>query len=101
MAAGLPTVAFDTPVAREYLGVHGLYAVRGDVDSLAEKLETALMSTELGPLLRQRAIQHFDWLKAGQQITEAYQRLVEDPQAHQATLGRGRSWVDKGEYRHP
>jgi glycosyltransferase involved in cell wall biosynthesis len=93
MAAGLPTVAFDTPVAREYLGVHGLYAVRGDVESLAEKLEAALISPELGPLLRQRAIQHFDWLKAGQQIAEIYQRLVESPKAHRASSGRRRSWV--------
>jgi glycosyltransferase involved in cell wall biosynthesis len=93
MAAGLPTVAFDTPVAREYLGMHGLYAVRGDVGSLAEKLERALTSPELGPLLRQRAIQHFDWLKAGQQIAEVYQRLVENPKARRASPGRKRSWV--------
>jgi glycosyltransferase involved in cell wall biosynthesis len=78
MAAALPTVAFDTPVAREYLGMHGLYAVRGDVQSLAEKLTTALFSPELGPPLRQRAIQSFDWLKAGQQMVDVYHRLLEE-----------------------
>jgi glycosyltransferase involved in cell wall biosynthesis len=34
----LPTVAFDTSVAREYLGAHGVYAERGSADSLAAKL---------------------------------------------------------------
>lgn len=81
MAAALPTVAFDTPVAREYLGAHGLYAVRGDVQSLADKLTAALFSPELGPPLRQRAIQSFDWLKAGQQMVEVYRRLLEDRRA--------------------
>ena len=30
MAMGLPTVAFDVPVAREYLGDLGLYAETGN-----------------------------------------------------------------------
>ncbi len=38
MAASLPTVAFDTPVAREYLGPHGLFAERGSAESLADRL---------------------------------------------------------------
>ena len=38
MAVGLPVVAFDTPVAREYLGSEGALAVRGDVESLAANL---------------------------------------------------------------
>ena len=38
MAMAMPTIAFDTPVAREYLGEDGIYALRGDSDSLAEKL---------------------------------------------------------------
>ncbi len=42
MAAALPTVAFDTPVAREYLGRDGLLAVHGDVASLAEQLMATL-----------------------------------------------------------
>lgn len=76
MAVGLPTVAFDTPVAREYLGVHGFLAVRGDVQSLAEKLLIALEARQMGSLLRQRAIAHFDWQTAGQQIVGAYHRLL-------------------------
>ncbi len=80
MAMALPTVAFDTAVAREYLGPHGLFAKRGDVESLAAKLITGLFSEEvgqpLGPRLRQRAIQQFEWQKAGQYIVETYQQLT-------------------------
>jgi glycosyltransferase involved in cell wall biosynthesis len=76
MAAALPTVAFDTPVAREYLGAHGFYALRGDVQSLADKLMAALAAPERGVALRQRAIHHFDWLRAGQQIVQTYTRLI-------------------------
>jgi glycosyltransferase involved in cell wall biosynthesis len=76
MALGLPTVAFDTPVAREYLGPYGWYATRGDVPSLAEKLLGALAAPESGLPLRGRAIQQFEWLKAGQQIVETYQHVI-------------------------
>ena len=30
MAMAFPTVSFDTPVSREYLGEHGIYAATGD-----------------------------------------------------------------------
>lgn len=80
MAMGLPTVAFDTPVAREYLGPNGLFAVRGDVDSLAERLEQALDAPDggrsLGARLRQRAVQHYSWGAAGQTIEAAYAEVL-------------------------
>ncbi|RIK53908.1 MAG: glycosyltransferase family 1 protein [Chloroflexi bacterium] len=84
MAVALPTVAFDTPVAREYLGLDGLLAVRGDVDSLAQQLTAALFPTgenaqavrELGLRLRRRALQHFGWDQAGQTIVAAYGELL-------------------------
>jgi len=103
MAAALPTVAFDTPVAREYLGLYGLFAKTGDVDSLAQKLCTILfpqagdsmadnrgdvahdgstMPTawySLGQSLRQRARQHFEWSQAGLHIVETYRRLIGEP----------------------
>ncbi len=77
MAVGLPTVAFDTPVAHEYLGAHGLLAERGNVAELAACLLTALESPHLGDLLRQRAVQQFGWTKAGQQIVAAYDELTQ------------------------
>jgi glycosyltransferase involved in cell wall biosynthesis len=81
MAMAMPTVAFDTPVAHEYLGPHGFYAIRGDVQSLADQLLKALTTPERGGLLRQRAIQYFDWLRAGHQIGAVYRQLVDAQQA--------------------
>jgi len=83
MAAGLPIVAFDTPVAREHLGREGVLAVRGDVQSLADSLLDCLFaspeqSSRMGQRLRQRAIQNFSWDQAGQQIIEAYHALLGD-----------------------
>ena len=80
MAVGLPTVAFDTPVAREYLGLHGLLAERGNVQSLAEKILVALASPELGAPLRQRAVQQFSWRAAGEAIVAAYDELTQPDQ---------------------
>ncbi len=83
MAAGLPTVAYDTPVAREYLGLDGMLAVRGDVVSLAAKLVAGLFPAggdyavrEMGQRLRQRAIQQFSWDPAGQMIVATYRALI-------------------------
>jgi glycosyltransferase involved in cell wall biosynthesis len=85
MATALPTVAFDTPVAREYLGAEGHLAIRGDVESLAEKLVISLFpavtdkwNTEMGKRLRQRVIQLFDWNQAGQMIVSTYRELIEE-----------------------
>jgi glycosyltransferase involved in cell wall biosynthesis len=91
MAAGLPTVAFDTPVAREYLGPDGLYAVPGDADSLAFQLSQCLfpprnrvdLYQRLGQRLRQRAMQSFGWELVGDQIVDVYQRLMGDTQGRQ------------------
>jgi len=77
MAMALPTVAFDTPVAREYLGEYGLLAKRGDVESLAEQLKIGLRAPNMGLSLRQRAIQYFEWKKAGEQIVEIYWGLLQ------------------------
>jgi glycosyltransferase involved in cell wall biosynthesis len=84
MAVGLPTVAFDTPVAREYLGLDGFLAQPGSVESLAEKLYLCLFPAEgvpdpclgMGERLRQRAVQHFDWEMAGRQIVATYEALL-------------------------
>jgi glycosyltransferase involved in cell wall biosynthesis len=58
MAMALPTVAFDTPVSREYLAADGVYAPRGDVDGLArgvlELLENAQCAAVRGQKLRTR-----------------------------------------------
>ena len=75
-------MAFDTPVAREYLGVDGIYAEPGDACSLAERLHQALDAAcdphgngQRGRRLRQRAVQQFGWEPAGEQIAQIYARL--------------------------
>lgn len=86
MAVALPTVAFDTPVAREYLGPDGLFAVPGDAESLAQHLCAALFGPDgtsettrsRGQRLRQRAIERFSWDMAGRQIVDIYRQLLGD-----------------------
>ena len=86
MAVGLPTVAFDTPVAREYLGSHGVFAVTGDAESLAAHLLACLFPPPNAPdrpritgqQLRERAIQQYSWEQAGCQIIQTYQHLLGD-----------------------
>jgi len=80
MACGLPTVAFDTPVAAEILGDAGVYARAGDPDSLARCLGELLTDPErasaLGRRLRRRAEAYFSWDWAALQFLELYKELV-------------------------
>lgn len=82
MAMGLPTVAYDVPVSREYLGDLGVYARVKDVISLADALEGLLANREratfLGKALRQRAIEHYSWASAGQRIMDVYDTIFEN-----------------------
>jgi len=86
MAVGLPTVAFDTPVARQYLGAEGYYADKGDVGGLAAQLLAVLFPSDgqaaevaaRGARLRARASQTFDWQAAGEQIMDIYHELLQD-----------------------
>lgn len=79
MAMGLPTVSFDVPVSREYLGELGIYARPGDASSLALALETALDNREesraKGRALRERVIEHYSWSAAGESILQVYDRI--------------------------
>ncbi len=91
MALGLPTVAFDTPVAREYLGPYGIYAERGSVTSLAAKLTAALDNRgtqSLGSQLRQRAAVYYDWNRAATKIVDTYVEALGVPSRYPATHPR-------------
>ncbi|HVG00366.1 MAG TPA: glycosyltransferase, partial [Chloroflexia bacterium] len=78
MAMGLPTVAFDTPVSREYLGPLGVYAERGNSRDLAAKLCEVLdnLSTyrDVGKQLREQAIANLSWDAAIDHIEAVYER---------------------------
>ena len=85
MALGLPVVAYDTPVQREYLGDLGVYAAPGDVEGLAAGicalLDDAPRRAALGAALRQRAIEGYSWDQAGRQIVTIYRRLLAPAQS--------------------
>ncbi len=76
MAMALPTVAFDTPVSREYLGDGGVYAESGNPVALAGAINSLLNDEEralgLGRRLRKRAVERYSWEKAGKEIVEIY-----------------------------
>jgi glycosyltransferase involved in cell wall biosynthesis len=82
MAMALPTVTFDTPVSREYLGTLGVYAGRaGDPTALADAIAGLLKEpqrrTELGRKLRARAARHFSWDRAGRHLLSIYRTVLE------------------------
>ena len=80
MAAGLPTVAFEGQVSREFLGSLGVYAPRGDVAALAEGIAglvaDAARRRRLGEALRRRAEEHFSWEQAGRALLGVYASLM-------------------------
>ncbi len=83
MAMGLPTVAFDVPVARSYMADLGLYAQAGNAASLAQEIVKALRLAVEQPAafgqrqaqLRQRAQEHFAWQPVGAVLNELYTAL--------------------------
>jgi glycosyltransferase involved in cell wall biosynthesis len=85
MAMELPTVAFDTPISREYLGHLGVYASPvGDARALAEAIERLLRMPraerrDLGRLLRQRASERFSWERSGRRLLEIYRSILGAP----------------------
>ncbi|HLF25645.1 MAG TPA: glycosyltransferase family 4 protein [Anaerolineae bacterium] len=98
MATGLPTIAFNTPINREYLHDYGFYARPGDAAALAEQLLYALNTPSARACaaagLRARAQAMFAWEDAARRIVAVYdavrlRRAGERTQALQE-LGFGR-----------
>ena len=85
MAMGLPTVAFDTPVSREYLGEDGELVPLGDVERLAQALVRLAADAEerrrRGRRLRERAVERFGWPAAVEALEHAHDRLCGAPEA--------------------
>ena len=79
MALGLPVVAFDIPVMREYLGEYGVYAPLGDATAFANQIQALLndpeRAREIGCAVRDRAIKLFSWERAGREIEKAYREV--------------------------
>ena len=80
MAAGLPVVAYDGPVARELLGSAGLRVPVGDADGLAHGLLRYLADPDLrtrqGLTLRRRAESMYGWTRQIQHVIRVYQSLT-------------------------
>lgn len=77
MSMALPTVVFDTPVSREFLGQSGVYASNYSTEALTDALDQALNLTsqdkrKIGRRLRLWAQSKYDWLKTGKQIELVY-----------------------------
>jgi len=81
MAMALPTVAFNTPVSREFLGDGGIYAAQISSSALAVALNrvldlSAAERRRLGRYLRRRAIRYFSWQRTGEEIEAIYYALL-------------------------
>jgi len=84
MALGLPTVAFDTPVSREYLRQEGIYARRADPAALAAGLLAALSeepaaSVRRGARLRRMVVEGYSWSRAAGIMIGTYDSLCRTP----------------------
>lgn len=86
MAMGLPTVAFDIPVSREYLRADGVYAPRGDAMALADRiielLDHPAEAHARAARLRARAMAEYDWAHAGEMLVDVYESLLAEPNPH-------------------
>lgn len=80
MAAGLPTVCFDTPVNREILGDLGVYAEFGNKESFATAISNILSDKDkiehLQVAVRKRAVEELSWKRAGEKILKLYEEIL-------------------------
>ena len=83
MAAGLPTVAYDGPVAREILGEAGVFVPLGDTAALAETcvslLEDAGERKWRGEALRERSVAAFSWSALAGRLVNIYRDVQSRP----------------------
>ncbi len=82
MSMALPTVAFDTLVAREYLADQGVYAPAGDTDALTAALLGVLDDPQrqrLGDRLRAHVIRAFPWQDVGHALVKVYEGVLRRP----------------------
>ena len=79
MAMGLPIVAFDTPVSREFLGELGVYAETGSAEALAAAIAWVVdhpaEAQAQAQALRARAQRDYSWDDAGQRIVRVYDQV--------------------------
>jgi glycosyltransferase involved in cell wall biosynthesis len=79
LAAGVPPVVLDTPVAREVYGPAALYVQRGDVEGTARTLRRLLIDVEAGAGVLARAqevLGRYSWEAAADQTLSAIERAA-------------------------
>ena len=83
MAAGLPTIAYDGPVAREILGEAGVFVPPGDTTALSAACVALLANAGerkwRGEALRERSVATFGWLALAGQLVEIYRDVQSRP----------------------
>jgi len=94
MAMGLPTVAFDTPVSREYLGDQGIFVAPVEAGSLAQGLLRGLEEAAHGDgrrwtNLRRAAVERFSWTLAAETIVRAYESVCRGARHRRAVAAEG------------
>jgi glycosyltransferase involved in cell wall biosynthesis len=90
MAAGLPTVAFDTPVARETWPTL-VYAARRcpPLQTILELMAAPDQRQAVGAALRARAASRFSWERAAQTVEAVYDAVrTPAPEARRAALSQ-------------
>jgi glycosyltransferase involved in cell wall biosynthesis len=80
LAAGIPPVVMDTPVARETLGRAALYVPKGDVGATTQTLELALFDEPTRATILAEApaaLARYDWERAARQTLAVLERAAE------------------------
>lgn len=81
MAAGLPTIAFDTILNREILGDLGIYVYdlnnpKGLAQAMIGLLENDVKRNALATSVREKAVQDYSWDLVADRITKAYEAAI-------------------------
>ena len=78
LAAGVPPVVLDTPVAREIYADAAIYVGRGDIDATANALRRCLLDRQsVAPLLANGSavVQRYSWDTAADRTLEQLERI--------------------------
>jgi len=79
MSSGLPTVVFDNPLNRLFLGSLGIYAREDCVEALAEAMISGLYEAydnDLPEKLRERAVLNFSLQRLVNDMRRVYERVI-------------------------
>ena len=88
LAAGVPAVVTDTPVARELCGGAALYVASGDLDGIARNLEALLFDSQARRHILDRApavLARYSWERAARETLAALEEAaLSNPQSRTA-----------------